>query len=155
VNQEEYRACMSKRMTGKTYSKEERKLAFCTSAKICSGKSSSEQEAETLCLQPKEPKAPRSKRKRKAQEACALPVEAIVECAFDQEGIVAGKIVNLKDLKAALLKCAAQEGIKAVSASSEGLVGAKKIRVKEVQIDSERQEALDVLAQMAKDYGTA
>jgi len=54
MKQEDYRACISKGLKGKTgLSKEERKLLFCTQSKLCSGKAQTKEEALTLCAMPK------------------------------------------------------------------------------------------------------
>lgn len=52
----EYNQCMRPYITGSGKSKEQRKLDFCVGAKICSGKSSSREEAVQLCSLPKESK---------------------------------------------------------------------------------------------------
>jgi len=49
-NQEDYRACMSKGLKGKTgLSKEERQSLFCIQSRLCSGKAQTEEEATGLC----------------------------------------------------------------------------------------------------------
>ena len=64
MNREEYNACISKHLTGKKFTPEERKMEFCIVAKTCSGKVKSREEAMTICSLPKEPKEPRIKRSR-------------------------------------------------------------------------------------------
>ncbi len=56
MNREEYNACMSPYVKGKDKTKEERRLAFCIGAKICSGKVKTEDEARTICMAPRLPK---------------------------------------------------------------------------------------------------
>ncbi len=55
MDRQEYNACMSPYMKG-SKSKEQRKHDMCIGAKLCSGKASSEQEAEALCNMPVLPK---------------------------------------------------------------------------------------------------
>lgn len=50
MKQEDYRACMSKGLKGKTgLSKEERQSLFCMQSRLCSGKAQTEEEAAQLC----------------------------------------------------------------------------------------------------------
>ncbi len=56
MNREEYNACISKSISGKKFSKEERKKEFCISAKTCSGKVNNREEAVSICSKPKMPK---------------------------------------------------------------------------------------------------
>lgn len=53
MDRAEFNSCISKGMAGKKFSKGERKIEFCTLAKLCSGKSKSRDEALEICRQPK------------------------------------------------------------------------------------------------------
>lgn len=76
MKQEDYRSCMSAGLKGKRgLSKEQRKAEFCITSQICSGKSSSREEAITacnaqpcdggVCLLPRsQPKAPKASARR-------------------------------------------------------------------------------------------
>jgi len=59
MKQAEYRECLRPYITG-SKTKEQRKLDFCTGAKVCS-KGISVEEAKRICSLPKEPKLPRRK----------------------------------------------------------------------------------------------
>jgi len=75
----EYTECMRPYMTGKGKSKEERAREMCVGAKICSGKASNRQEAETICDAPK-PENPPSKKG-------SLSAARIAACASPQLGV--------------------------------------------------------------------
>jgi hypothetical protein len=76
---EEYRGCMSKGLKGKTgLTKEQRKLVFCETSQVCSGKAGSAEEARKHCeISITEKKnAPPKTRQRKESNTCSdlLPV---------------------------------------------------------------------------------
>ena len=105
ADREQFRSCMSDAMTGKTYTKEERKLAFCVSAKLCSGKSTSKEEAIEICKNrpPKEPK----ERKVRTPKQCNARMLKLARCVT---GIIdIAQITNPaaveQILTDALLKC--------------------------------------------------
>ena len=89
-SREEFTRCITPFMKG-AKSKEERQLNMCIGAKICSGKAKTREEAERLCLLPKEPKAPRktSRQRAKEQEACDPDVFFEVASQFDNVYITA------------------------------------------------------------------
>ncbi len=75
AGREAYTSCMIPFMKG---GGPDRKLRFCTGAKICSGKAASEEEARQICLSqpPKEPK----KRKSRKTADCSKEMAVISAC---------------------------------------------------------------------------
>ena len=86
AGKKDYRTCMADAMRGKQMSKEERQREFCLNAKLCSGKSSTREEAERLCALPKE-----SKPKKKAN----CDFDAIAACAAPK---IIGHILETSDI---------------------------------------------------------
>jgi len=72
---EEYTNCMVPYMRG---GGPDRKLRFCTGAKVCSGKAATEEEARQICISepPKEPKA----RKTKKKGDCGKEMAQVATC---------------------------------------------------------------------------
>ena len=65
MNRVAYNQCVADALTGKKFSKEERKLEFCMAAKTCSGKASSRSEASQMCeLSASQPKEPKTRKRR-------------------------------------------------------------------------------------------
>ena len=62
ATREEYTSCVAEGMRGKKLSVGERRLEFCTVAKLCSGKAEDREEAIRLCNEPKPEKAPRARK---------------------------------------------------------------------------------------------
>jgi len=62
---------------------EDRKLRFCIGAKLCSGKSKTEEEAREVCLLPKEPKPLKIMQKRDG-ESCEKEVMELAHCIVDR-----------------------------------------------------------------------
>lgn len=60
MRQEDYRACMSKGLKNKQFTKEERQAEFCILAKLCSEKVQTREEAARICSEPKPPKTPKA-----------------------------------------------------------------------------------------------
>lgn len=80
----EYNNCMRPYITG-SKPKEQRKLDFCVGAKICSGKSSSREEAVQLCSLPKEPKENKKSTQRTSKAmSCEKQVIQISECMLNK-----------------------------------------------------------------------
>lgn len=79
---EDYTKCMRPYITG-SKPKEQRRLDFCVGAKICSGRASSREEAERLCVESaKTPKPVSNKlvRKGKKPQSCEKQVLKVTEC---------------------------------------------------------------------------
>jgi len=59
MHKQEYQGCMTKNLQKlqKGISTDERKLSFCSFAKLCSGKAPTMEEAMKICREPKAPKA--------------------------------------------------------------------------------------------------
>ena len=83
ADQTTYRKCMADGLTGLKLTKDERKTKFCTLAKTCSGKASSEEEAKKLCAEsaakPKEEKAVKTKRVKKVNYEDIDPISVEID----------------------------------------------------------------------------
>ncbi len=78
MDRKQYNSCMIPHMKG---GGPDRKLRFCIGAKLCSGKSKTEEDAKEVCLLPKEPKPARaSKGKRSTGQSCEKSVLTLAEC---------------------------------------------------------------------------
>lgn len=65
MDKQQYRACMADGLKGKSgLSKQERQLLFCTQSKVCSGKASTQGQAEEICQQPKASKVVKVKEQK-------------------------------------------------------------------------------------------
>jgi len=56
MTRQEYSKCVGEKMKGKQLSRDERKLEFCMSAKLCSGKATNREGAAELCRKAREQK---------------------------------------------------------------------------------------------------
>ena len=106
MNQTEYRACMSENMKGTQLSKEERKLEFCVTAKLCSKKAGNRDEAVGMCNQPKEPKQPKKSRSGKGG-SCKVEAEELAFCMLQNlEASMQGGSGDIEEaLGRAAVKC--------------------------------------------------
>lgn len=115
MDRKDYNACMRPHITG-SKPKEERKLAFCVGAKICSGKAKDEEEALKLCSLPKEPKPVGQKTsKRTKTDSCEKEASKLTQCVmryFDDNKLYQ-KILNVNSVEIAienaLLECTCQK----------------------------------------------
>jgi len=78
-----YNACIGKAIRGKKLTKEERKLEFCIVSKLCSGKTSSRDEAQRICSLPKPPKTAKTRRSKKGGQSCEKEVLALSHCVAE------------------------------------------------------------------------
>ena len=78
---EEYNACMVPFMKG---GGPDRKVRFCIGAKLCSGKSKSEEEAKHLCSLPKEPKPTKARKSKDGAKSCEKEVRELAHCIVDK-----------------------------------------------------------------------
>jgi len=103
MDRQKYNSCMAPFMKG---GGEDRKLRFCTGAKVCSGKASTKEEARQICLTqpPNPPKA------RKAKGAkCADPVKLATCVAANADMSKITDMTTFKDwLEAAIVHCSIQ-----------------------------------------------
>ena len=81
MDRQQYNKCMSPWIKGTGIAKEERKMRFCTGAKICSGKAKTEEEAIALCKLPKPAKEPKGK-KSVSPKNHEKYVQEIAQCMF-------------------------------------------------------------------------
>lgn len=85
MNREEYNSCVARGMSGKHLTGDERKLEFCTVAKLCSGKSKSREEAVRMCKEPKPDKpldGRRRRRRRTTEDVSAKDIKRISTCVL-------------------------------------------------------------------------
>jgi hypothetical protein len=106
ATRQEYNTCMAKGMRGKKLTKEERALEFCVVAKLCSGKSKTEQEARLVCSQPKEPKPAKTSRQHKPQ-SCEKDVLKVARCVADNINMDQASNINSIEMAVAnaLMEC--------------------------------------------------
>lgn len=71
ITRQEFNACISQGMSGKHFTKEQRKLEFCVTAKMCA-KHLDRAEAVRLCSLPKPPK-PEGTGKRRSKKGAECP----------------------------------------------------------------------------------
>ena len=106
MNRIEYNACIADRLRGKKFSKEERGLEFCVTAKLCSGKVSSREEALQICSLPKEPKEKKVKKDGKP-ESCKKDSLELARCMvkdIDMKLISDAKLLE-QALARSLIEC--------------------------------------------------
>lgn len=84
MDRHQYSQCVGDRMRGLKVTPQERKGAFCRSAKICSGKASSDEEAARMCeisaSQPKAPRASKGTRRAPAKGGMRLVLLTTTDC---------------------------------------------------------------------------
>ncbi len=97
---EEYTACMVPWMKG---GGPDRKQRFCIGAKICSGKSSNEQDAARLCAEAAaNPKTPKAKRGRRGK----IDTVALASCVIKS---LDGSEITLANLAPIIASCTGQK----------------------------------------------
>ena len=97
MRQEDYRSCMATGLKDKKgLSKEERQKLFCVQSRICSGKASTEEEAERLCSLPKPPQPPKEPKQRKSKK-CIIDANFLANCIFGQldKGTTVDKLAEI------------------------------------------------------------
>ena len=91
MDRAQYNKCLVPYISGTGKSKEERKLRFCVGAKLCSGKSKTEEEAIAVCKLPKPAKPPTTKKatrsKTTTQDFCAniIPMAKWIDGGSEDE----------------------------------------------------------------------
>ncbi len=138
MDRKEYNTCMIPWMKG---GGEDRKLRFCQGAKLCSGKSKTEDEAKRLCIEvaanPKPPKKPRGKK------VCTLrDLDAITTCVV--ESIDLGSLTDENMGKVfgdALRKCSGGAPAKQRLTSAQASLA---------QMDPQQIKALESIAILSK-----
>ena len=132
ASREEYNKCMIPFISG-SKPQEQRKLDFCTGAKVCS-KGISQEEAMAICLQPKEPKPPKAKKGRKV---CTLrDLEAITTCLVQN--------INLSGLTAGNMQSVFSDALKKCSGATAGKVKSAKMTLE--SLDPQQIKALETIA---------
>lgn len=81
MDRKQYTACMVPFMKG---GGPDRKLRFCIGAKLCSGKSKTEEEAKKVCLLPKEPKPAKALKRKGAGQSCDKVAGKLAECVVSR-----------------------------------------------------------------------
>ena len=92
MERQKYNTCMVPYMKGQGLSKEERQLRFCVGAKLCSGKTSDEEEAQRICLIPKPEKPPKTSNKKEA--SCEDSCLHLAHCMVDKINMDQASNVN-------------------------------------------------------------
>jgi len=89
MSKTEYQGCMAQKMRTmpRGVSKEARKTLFCTAAKLCSHKSSTESAARAMCSGPRPMKAAKSKGTR-AVKSCPAPQRLLMRCQSQVQDLV-------------------------------------------------------------------
>lgn len=107
MDRQTYNDCMKKYISGAGKAPEERKLAFCAGAKICSGKAKDITEAVHLCqiAPPKEKKEKKEKAKstrkanKEASASCLQDMTKLAECAAN---VIDLSLITEKNIEATL-----------------------------------------------------
>jgi len=103
VKQAEYRECLRPYITG-SKTKEQRKLDFCTGAKVCAKKISVE-EARRICSLPKEPKLRTSPTRRHNGKSCEKESLELTKCIISRIDMnLASNNIQLA-VKNAMMEC--------------------------------------------------
>lgn len=150
MDRQEYNACMSPYITGKK-PVEQRRLDFCIGAKVCSGKSSTPEEAKKICLStpPKEPKARKSRKRPEGCPPCPPcngekpPVAENLSCPQRQT-----RVINT--IEGIIDKAKAGDATGALSDGDLVLKDVAACHPEEAVILA--REARDFLKQLGKDY---
>lgn len=110
MRQEEYRSCIARGMSGKQFTKDERKLEFCILAKKCSNKAKTREEALTICSQPKPPKP--VKLRQEKPEACEKSVMKLAHCMVENIDMNLASNINSVETAIinAMIECQCQGG---------------------------------------------
>jgi len=112
-NREQYNKCMVPYMKG---GGDDRKLRFCIGAKLCSGKSKTEEEAKALCSLPKEPKPAKTRKSGGGAKSCEKEVTELAQCMLDyfEENGIYQQVLNINSVGVAmtnaLLECKRCQG---------------------------------------------
>ncbi len=90
----QYNKCMSPLMKGEGKTKEERQNGMCIGAKLCTGKAKTQEEAATICSQPRPPKPVKVGGKKRKGKSCEKDVFKIVECMIPKIDMKAAENIN-------------------------------------------------------------
>ncbi len=117
MDREEFNKCMKPWMTGTGKTKDERKTSFCIGAKLCSGKSKTEEDAAQVCSLPRLPKwaktgSPKEKESLSCDEIASRIIGNLDTISLK---VRAGEADEVKGVAAQVLqdtiKCPPGEGI--------------------------------------------
>ncbi len=92
MDRAKFNKCVGDGMRGKTLTREERKLGFCSFSKLCSGKAKTQDEAIALCSQPKEAKA--VKATRQSPSTCEKDALSLSHCIAERIDMSRASNVN-------------------------------------------------------------
>lgn len=104
ATRKEYAQCVGQGLKGKQFTKEERKLEFCTLSKLCSGKAKTREEAERICRLPKAPKPVKSKGVKQSQ-SCEKSAYQVAECVvsyLNENTIYRDQALNINSVGSAI-----------------------------------------------------
>lgn len=139
MDRETYNTCIAKGLSGQTgLSQEERRLAFCSTSKLCSGKASTPAEAQRVCLLPK-PEKPAGTRAGRGSK-CLTQVDTIIECLIKNTDFSAKDVAA--ELRNSVPLCVC--GRKQTRAMKETAMIAS--------MTPEHRAALELMAQMKQVY---
>ncbi len=145
MDRKAYNECLSPWIKGKGIDKEERKLRFCTGAKVCSGKAKDEKEAIELCKLPKPVKEPKPTKRRGGKANCEADMSKVAAC-------IVGKVTantTTDDIIKILVKCHCGKNPTRVYAGD--VAGAQVADAKQAE---EKEKTLALIAQLQNQYGT-
>jgi len=146
VDRQEYNTCIKPYMSGKGKSKEERQMAMCVGAKLCTGKAATEDEAKKICenLPPKEPKAEKPIRIRK----CPIVAQQVTDCLIGKLENVDLKTVKLGELLKNMVPLC-------LCGKAPKVTKAQKAQKAYDDMTDEEKKALQTIAEVSQYYGTA
>jgi len=113
MDRKEYNQCMVPFMRG-SKPKEQRQFDMCVGAKICSGKAGNEEEAKSICLLPKEPKATKVRHANRGQ-SCEKDVANLAQCmiSYFEARNLYKQVLNINSvelaIRNALMECSCRK----------------------------------------------
>ncbi len=145
MDRKAYNECISKGLKGKKLDKEERKLLFCVTSKLCSQKVNTEEEAIRVCKLPKPEKEPKAPKRRGGKANCEADMSKVATC-------LVGKLTansTTDDIIKILVKCHCGKNPTRVYAGD--VAGAQVVDDKQAE---EKEKTLALIAQLQNQYGT-
>lgn len=141
ATRKEYNQCMIPYISGQGKSKEERKLNFCVGAKLCSGKSKTEEEARVICSQPKPPKPEKTGNPSARGKFCTLrDLDTVAACAVESIDISKLTPENIQQTFTNALRECTGGKVKKVSRAKKALE----------ELDPQQLEAIKTMALLSE-----
>ncbi len=147
ASREEYNQCIRPYMTGTGKTREERQRAMCIGAKLCTGKASTEAEADKICreLPPKEPKTTKTVRRTGAR--CHTQASEVSACLLGKLEAIDLSTTSLKDTLGDMLS-------ECLCGSKPKVTKAQKAQKAYEAMSEQEKEALRTIAEVSAYYGT-